>query len=235
MTQAHKLKLYTAKICPWAQRATLALHEVGANYEHVEIDLANKPSWYTSMNPASKVPVLQLDNDDNTSIKIPESNVIMELVADLYPGQLLPQDPIKRAEARYFVERFNQVISTPFYSVILRGEESAAKCLMYGVKEIQDLLNKNKGDFALGDKVTLADIGVWPFVARIMALGKAGMLVGDMYERLSNEDEYKVWRDYHSKLQLRPAHKATFDEDYVVSGMRKRVEAAKSSNSTNGK
>jgi hypothetical protein len=33
------LTLYSARICPWAQRATLALQEVGVQYEHIEIDL----------------------------------------------------------------------------------------------------------------------------------------------------------------------------------------------------
>ncbi|KAM0788690.1 hypothetical protein ACM66B_002787 [Microbotryomycetes sp. NB124-2] len=233
MTQAHKLKLYSAKICPWAQRATLALQEVGADYEHVEIDLGNKPSWYGSINPALKVPVLQLGEDNDKAAKIPESNVIMELVSDLYPGKLLPSDPVKRAEARYFVERFNQVVSTPYYSLILRGDQQAAKCILIGIKEVQGLLERNSGAFALGDEVTLADIGVWPFVARIFATGKAGMLVGDVYEKLTNGDEYKTFRAYASALAARPAHEATFDEEYVVAGMKKRVEASKAA--TNGK
>lgn len=41
----NKLVLYTARICPYAQRTAIALHEVGADYESVEIDLQNKPSW----------------------------------------------------------------------------------------------------------------------------------------------------------------------------------------------
>lgn len=40
-----KLTFYTAIICPYAQRAAITLQEVGADYEKVEIDLANKPDW----------------------------------------------------------------------------------------------------------------------------------------------------------------------------------------------
>ena len=116
-----ELTLYSAKICPWAQRATLALAEVHvrrrlpppfpannppqAPHTHIEIDLKNKPDWYASrVNPASKVPVLQLGADDaKGTVKVPESHVILELVSDLYPGQLLPSDPVLRAEARYFI------------------------------------------------------------------------------------------------------------------------------------
>lgn len=191
------------------------------------------------MNPASKVPVLEVGSG-NDAAKIPESHVIMELVADLFPGKLLPQDAIKRAEARYFIERFNQVISTPFYANILRGEESSAKCILLGVKEMQQLLAKYPGDYALGNEISMADIGVWPFVARIWACGKAGqlrilgcrvepaltvvslhapssgMLVGGLWEMLSTDDEYKVFKAYAEKLFARPAHEVRKGEDSPI-------------------
>lgn len=56
------------------------------------------------INPASKVPVLAVGSGDD-AVKIPESHVLLELVSDLFPGKLLPEDPLKRAEARYFIER----------------------------------------------------------------------------------------------------------------------------------
>lgn len=95
---------------PWAQRATLALHEVKGDYEisYVEIALDAKPAWYDStVNVASKVPVLQLGpntdqaRENPATPKVAESHVILELVSDLYPGQLLPEhDPRARAEQR---------------------------------------------------------------------------------------------------------------------------------------
>lgn len=79
----------------------------------IEIDLQNKPSWYAStVNPASKVPVLRLGkHEDSSAPTIPESHVLLELVSDLYPGKLLPNDPWARAEARYFIQRFVDVSS----------------------------------------------------------------------------------------------------------------------------
>lgn len=80
VTSIPPLTIYSAKVCPWAQRATLAIEELGIKPDHVEIDLQNKPSWYASeVNPASKVPVLKVGED-----YIPESHVILELLADLY-------------------------------------------------------------------------------------------------------------------------------------------------------
>lgn len=40
-----KITFYNAIVCPYAQRVAIALKEVGAEYEKVEIDLQNKPDW----------------------------------------------------------------------------------------------------------------------------------------------------------------------------------------------
>lgn len=41
------------------------------------------------------------------TLNIPESAVDLELVADLYPEKKLsPEDPVKRAYARYFAQRY---------------------------------------------------------------------------------------------------------------------------------
>lgn len=40
-----KIVFYNASICPYAQRAAIVLKELGAEYEEVLIDLANKPDW----------------------------------------------------------------------------------------------------------------------------------------------------------------------------------------------
>jgi glutathione S-transferase len=77
---ASKIILYNAIVCPYAQRAKIALQEVKASYETVDIDLANKPSWYGEVNPELKVPALKLNGK-----AIAESLVLIELVNDLYP------------------------------------------------------------------------------------------------------------------------------------------------------
>lgn len=46
MSSTDKITFYNAVICPFAQRAAIALKEVGAEYETVDIDLTNKPTWY---------------------------------------------------------------------------------------------------------------------------------------------------------------------------------------------
>jgi glutathione S-transferase len=75
-----KITFYTSKICPYAQRAAIALKEVGAEYERVEIDLFNKPSWYKDINPDQKVPALNTEGQN-----VAESLVIIEYINDRFP------------------------------------------------------------------------------------------------------------------------------------------------------
>ena len=102
--------LFSAKVCPFAQRVTLALQHLEIPHKLIEIDLKKKPEDYTKVNRAGKVPVLQIDSlqsDNNlgqpSSVFFPESLIILELLSDLFPGKILSEDPIKRAESRYFV------------------------------------------------------------------------------------------------------------------------------------
>ena len=43
---AAPLKLISHKLCPYVQRAVIALTEKGVAFERIDIDLANKPDWF---------------------------------------------------------------------------------------------------------------------------------------------------------------------------------------------
>ncbi|KAM0746344.1 hypothetical protein T439DRAFT_329794 [Meredithblackwellia eburnea MCA 4105] len=225
-----QLTLYSAKICPWAQRSTLAVQEVGATYNHVEIDLKNKPEWYASkVNPASKVPVIQV-GDDKSGVKVPESHVILELIADLFKDSnksILPETPLARAEARYFIERFNQIVWTPFTGVLWQKKVENLPLVLDGLKEIQELLKRHEGPFFLGEKISIADLGVAPFVGRLIAFAKAGFFKdnGDFAPNLLSSEEYATFRAYHDTLTSRPSWPATFDENYIIETFRARLAA----------
>lgn len=101
--QSANLVLWSARVCPWAQRATLALQETGLDHTIKEIDLQAKPDFYNEkINPASKVPVLQIGGRDEEDVgvpRIPESAVLLELISDLAKARgaraLKPDDPIE--------------------------------------------------------------------------------------------------------------------------------------------
>lgn len=98
------LKLISHKLCPYVQRAVIALTEKGVPFERIDIDLADKPDWFLKLSPLGKVPVLVV-NRDGREVALFESNVICEYIEDtiLHP-ELHPQDALDRAEHRAWME-----------------------------------------------------------------------------------------------------------------------------------
>ena len=46
------------QLCPYVQRAVIALTEKGVSFERIDIDLADKPDWFLAISPLGKTPVL---------------------------------------------------------------------------------------------------------------------------------------------------------------------------------
>src|ERR1700741_318994 len=93
------LKLISHKLCPYVQRAVIALTEKGVPFERIDIDLANKPEWFLAISPLGKTPVLQVGDK-----AIFESAVILEYLEDTQPNPRHPADPLTRAEHRAWIE-----------------------------------------------------------------------------------------------------------------------------------
>ncbi|WP_407146456.1 glutathione S-transferase family protein [Bradyrhizobium sp. ORS 86] len=99
------LKLISHKLCPYVQRAVIALAEKGAPFERIDIDLAHKPDWFLKISPLGKVPVLVVTGDDGKEVALFESNVICEYIEETQAdARLHPQDPLLRAEHRAWME-----------------------------------------------------------------------------------------------------------------------------------
>jgi glutathione S-transferase len=96
---AAPLKLISHKLCPYVQRAVIALTEKGVAFERIDIDLANKPDWFLAISPLGKTPVLQVGDT-----AIFESAVILEYLEETEPKPLHPVDPLTRAEHRAWIE-----------------------------------------------------------------------------------------------------------------------------------
>ncbi len=103
---AAKLKLISHKLCPYVQRAVIALTEKGVPFERIDIDLADKPDWFLALSPLGKTPVLQVDDT-----AIFESAVILEYLEETQPKPLHPADPLSRAEHRGWIEFGSAVLS----------------------------------------------------------------------------------------------------------------------------
>jgi glutathione S-transferase len=96
---AATLKLISHKLCPYVQRAVIALTEKGTPFERIDIDLANKPEWFFKLSPLGKTPVLLV-----SETAIFESAVILEYLDETEPKPLHPADPLRRAEHRAWIE-----------------------------------------------------------------------------------------------------------------------------------
>lgn len=103
---AAPLKLISHKLCPYVQRAVIALTEKGVPFERVDIDLSNKPDWFLALSPLGKTPVLLVGD-----VPIFESAVILEYLEDTQPKPLHPADPLRRAEHRGWIEFGSAVLS----------------------------------------------------------------------------------------------------------------------------
>jgi len=100
MTQ---LTLISHALCPYVQRATIALTEKGVPFDRVTIDLAAKPDWFLALSPLGKVPVLIVrDGDRETALF--ESAAIVEYLEDTQPPPLHPADAVTRARHRAWIE-----------------------------------------------------------------------------------------------------------------------------------
>ncbi|WP_200306201.1 glutathione S-transferase family protein [Paracraurococcus ruber] len=97
--------LVSHHLCPYVQRAAIALAEKGASFERVTISLDAKPDWFTALSPLGKVPLLRVPRADGTEAVLFESAAICEFIEDTVPGpRLHPEDPVDRARHRAWME-----------------------------------------------------------------------------------------------------------------------------------
>ncbi len=105
------LTLISHHLCPYVQRAAIALAEKGVAFERVHIDLADKPDWFLKISPLGKVPLLRVPQEGGEAILF-ESSVICEYLEETLPGaKLHPSDPLSRARHRGWMEFGSSILS----------------------------------------------------------------------------------------------------------------------------
>jgi len=114
-------RLISHKLCPYVQRAVIALTEKGVAFERIDIDLANKPDWFVAISPLGKTPVLQVGDH-----AIFESAVILEYLEETQLSPLHPADPLARAEHRAWIE-FGSAVLNDIAGFYAAPDETAFK------------------------------------------------------------------------------------------------------------
>src|SRR5690349_14471632 len=100
------LTLISHVLCPYVQRAVISLTEKQVPFRRIDVDLANKPQWFTAISPLGKMPVLQVGD-----AAIFESAVILEYLEETQAVPLHPNDPLRRAEHRAWIEFGSAVLN----------------------------------------------------------------------------------------------------------------------------
>ena len=100
------LTLVSFDLCPYVQRAAIALVEKGVPFERRTVDLANRPDWFRAISPLGKVPLLQVGGEI-----LFESAVIVEYLEETRAPALHPIDPLQRARHRAWMEFGSSILA----------------------------------------------------------------------------------------------------------------------------
>lgn len=153
------------------------------------------------------------EHPNSGSVKILESLVIVEFIADLYPhAKLVPSDPVQRAKARSFAAAGGSAIVTA-WNQALRNDDIEA--LFTGFDHVQSLLSDGT-TYAIGNEFTIADISVGPWIERIELLfendffGKFDKSTVAKVFEVYKSSKYDKIRNYNRRVQKRPSVKKTY-------------------------
>ncbi len=201
------LKLMSAEVCPFAQRTLILLAEKALAFEHLEIDLANKPDWFEDVSPYSKVPVL-VHGDE----RIYESAIINEYLNEAFPEPgFMPDRPADRARARVWIDYDNVTFVPAFYKVLLETDADRRQALSDKITdgllflETQALAARRQGPYWLGEDISLADIAIYPHMERLAVL--------EHYRGISLPPSCGRLREWIATMQQRPSVMDTAHDD----------------------
>lgn len=160
MTQ--KLTLVSHVLCPYVQRAVIALKEKQVHFERIDIDLANKPDWFLQVSPLGKTPVLLVDGQP-----IFESAVICEYLEDTEKPALHPAVPLQRAKHRSWIEFASATLNAIGALYSAQDEKTfavKAADLRSKVQQLESelVLARHSGLYFDGDSFSLVDAAFAP-------------------------------------------------------------------------
>jgi glutathione S-transferase len=201
------LKLISHKLCPYVQRAVIALTEKGVPFERIDIDLANKPDWFLKISPLGKVPVLVVATEQG-EVALFESNVICEYIEETQAGiKLHPSDALKRAEHRAWME-FGSAILSDLWGLETTIDpapfESKRQALAAKFARVEPALGA--GPFFAGGQFSLVDAVFAPIFRYFDVFDELAEL--GIFDKLP---KVRTWR---AELAKRPSVRTAVGADY---------------------
>jgi len=204
------LTLVSHALCPYVQRAAIALIEKDIPFERITIDLARKPSWFTAISPLGRVPLLRVGTGAGDKAVLFESAAICEYLEDTTPHPLHPADPVMRARHRAWMEFGSNVLNLigGFYNapddamLAQRRDEIRARFVT-----LEAELAPSDGPYFAGAEFTLVDAVFGPvfrYFDRFDAIEDFGFF--------NSLPRVAAWR---GALAQRPSVKAAAHTDYA--------------------
>ena len=198
-------RLISHHLCPYVQRAAIAMLEKDVPFVRENIDLADRPGWFVALSPLGKVPLLVVDDES----LLFESSVIAEFVDDVSGGGLLAIDPLEKAKQRAWIEFASSLLAGigRFYNAGSREEFLAAgDTLAERWRTVEATLGS--GPFFAGDKFSLVDAAFAPVFRYFPVLDQ---LTGSGF--FNDLPKVAAWRD---ELAARTSVQKAVDDDYEV-------------------
>ncbi|OMJ24240.1 Glutathione S-transferase omega-1, partial [Smittium culicis] len=162
----NKITLYSSRICPFAQRAIIAMTEARIDYEDVFVDLFNKPNWYSQIHPQGLVPAVRMPGGK----VLTESQFIVYYAADINE-KLYPKSHVERYDTRQIMDYIDKKVMPNYFKIMIGPVEevkSVREDMQIRIKELNErLLEINpKGVFFYGNSLSIADIYLLPLIQR---------------------------------------------------------------------
>lgn len=205
-----RLTLISHHLCPYVQRAAIALSEKAVPFERQYVDLASKPDWFREFSPLGKVPLLLVGEPSKHPVVLFESVPIVEYLEDITETKLHPADPLQRARHRAWIEFGSAILSAiaRFYSASDNADfiqEAAGMEKNFARLEIE--LGKNEeGRWFSGDTFSLVDAVYAPVFRYFDAFERIGS-----FHMLDNKPQIAAWR---RNLSQRPSVRNAVNTDF---------------------
>lgn len=195
--------LISHSLCPYVQRAAIALREKGVDFLRVDIDLSNKPDWFLAISPLGKTPLLQVDGE-----VIFESAVICEYLDETIEPRMHSMDPLQRAHHRGWIEFASATLNT-LWALYTAKDEAGFTVrraeLADKLRQLETVLGN--GPYFAGERFGLVDAAFAPAFRYLDVFDSVIELVD--YAALPR---LRAWR---TALTARPSVRAAVGADYA--------------------
>src|SRR5579862_2642994 len=175
------LRLYFHPLSSFCQKVLIALYENDTPFQPEMLPAGDAVAFEALKKiwPVGKFPVLRDDTRDWT---VPESSIIIEYLAQHYPGpvELVPADPERARQMRLRDRFFDLYVNVQMQKIVGDRLRPAGKSDEFGVGQAKESLATAYGivdgamsakTWAMGDDFTMADCAAGP------ALHYANMVV----------------------------------------------------------